>query len=224
MTDAPPASKNSLLRLAQYLAGEFDNKPQSLVDPAWFLHLRVWNRPLPPGVFSEGYGFFIEQINVATGNPPYRQRILHLMTGGEQIRGRYYALNDPQAFSGSALAPERLRHLRREDLVDLPTCALDISLDPASGVFRGRLPADTLCSITIDGKASYISLAFDIGPPCSAVKGSSIPSPIQLTVYDHGVDIATGAITWGPRMGPFQLLKTQEFAIVLGNEYSTKDI
>jgi len=213
MAEALPDSPSSLSRLARYLAGEFDNKPQSLADPTWFLHLRVWNRPLPPHLFSAGYGFFIEQINVATGQPPYRQRVLHLTTEGEQLKGQYYALRDAQAFSGSATQPEQLRQLQRQDLVNLPTCALTITCDPISGLFQGRLPGNTLCSITINGQTSYIHLAFDIGPQPPQPMGSTAPSPMQLTVYDHGVEPATGATTWGPRMGPFQLLKTQAFAI-----------
>jgi hypothetical protein len=213
MAAVPSNSSTALAHLARSLAGEFDNKPQSLADPAWFLHLRVWNRPLPPHLFAEGYGFFIEQINVATGKSPYRQRVLHIFAQGERLKGQYYALRDPQAWAGSALAPEQLRQLQQQDLMDLPTCALNITFDPVSSLFRGRLPDETLCSITINGQTSYIYLAFDIGGPSSPPAESLVPSPVQLTVYDHGVDSATGATTWGPKMGPFQLLKTQDFSI-----------
>jgi hypothetical protein len=207
------SSERLLLQLAEYLAGEFDNRQQSLADPTWFLHLRVWNRPLPTHIFSEGYGFFIEQVNVATGNPPYRQRILHLTHRGKQLIGQYYALEAPAAFAGSAIDPDRLQGLRRTDLIDLPTCTLDISVDPTTGQFRGRLPENTLCCITVDGQPSYISLAFDISRSVQPPElGETTPS-IALTVYDRGVDAATGATTWGPRMGPFQLKKQAAFPL-----------
>jgi hypothetical protein len=211
MASSSPPLDRSLLILAESLAGEFDNKSQSLADPAWFLHLRVWNRPLPSHVFTTGYGFFIEQVNVATGNPPYRQRVLHLMSKGGHLQGQYYALKNPQALAGGALAPERLQPLQRDDLIDLPTCALTITLDSVTGKYQGRLPADTLCSITIDGKTSYISLAFDIGPGYDP-NSSEVNGSVELIVYDRGVDKATGATTWGPRMGPFRLTKTQPFS------------
>jgi len=207
------SSERLLLQLAQHLAGEFDNRQQSLADPAWFLHLRVWNRPLPTHVFSTGCGFFIEQVNVATGNPPYRQRVLHLTHRGEQLLGQYYALKTPAALAGSATAPDRLQGLQRADLIDLPTCALEISVDPTTGQFRGRLPENTLCCITVDGQPSYISLAFDIGPAVQPSTWGGTTPAMVLTVYDRGVDAATGATTWGPRMGPFQLKKQQTYAL-----------
>lgn len=37
----------TLITLAQWLAGEFENRSQALDQPAWFVHLRLWHRPLP---------------------------------------------------------------------------------------------------------------------------------------------------------------------------------
>ena len=213
MIPTPLSTNAQLSRLAEYYAGEFDNRQQSLADPAWFLHLRVWNRPLPAHIFATGYGFFIEQVNVATGQPPYRQRILHFTAQNGILRGQYFGLNDPQAYAGSSRQPERLTQLQSEDLVDLPTCCLNISYNPGTGQFEGRLPANTLCSLTMNGNTSYINLGFDIGPDLPSSAGSAVESSVQLAVYDHGVDSATGKTTWGPRMGPFQLLKTQSFGI-----------
>jgi hypothetical protein len=207
---APAASTpdSQLLQLADYLAGQFDNRQQSLADPVWFLHLRVWNRPLPASVFPEGQGFFIEQVNVATGQPPYRQRVLHLTQGAEGLLGQYYGLQDPLKFCGGATQPRLLEGMSQVDLVDLPCCCLTIEFDPTTAQFKGRLPADTLCTITYDGKTSYISLGFDIAPQATG------PNPaLELVVYDRGVDADTGATTWGPRMGPFRLTKQIAFGV-----------
>lgn len=208
MAPAPATPDAQLLQLARQLAGEFDNRQQSLADPVWFLHLRVWNRPLPPHLFTDGYGLFIEQINVAAGTPPYRQRILHLKASGEQLLGQYYGLQEPLKFRGGATHPEHLQGLSAADLVPLPTCCLTITVDPAMGLFRGRLPDHTLCSFTYEGKTSSISLGFDLGPQPTAAP------QLELTVYDRGVDAATGATTWGPRMGPFRLVKHTDFALI----------
>jgi hypothetical protein len=35
-----------LTALAEYLAGEFDNSSQAIADPAWYVHLRMWQRPV----------------------------------------------------------------------------------------------------------------------------------------------------------------------------------
>ncbi|NJL48923.1 MAG: chorismate mutase [Leptolyngbyaceae cyanobacterium SM2_5_2] len=197
-----------LTRLAEYLAGEFDNKAQALAEPAWYLHLRVWNRPLPRSVFAEGYGFFIEQISVASGAAPYRQRILHLTQRDETLWGQYYGLKDPLAFQGSSTAPERLIDLTPQDLIPLPTCGLSVDFDPGTLKYSARLPAGTLCCITYQGQASYISLGFDLGPQSPTADHS-----IALSVYDRGVDPATGKTTWGPQMGPFCLLKHQTYPL-----------
>lgn len=195
-----------LSSLAATLAGEFDNKAQSMADPTWFLHLRVWNRPLPKTVFADGYGFFIEQISVASGAAPYRQRILHLTAKGDGLWGQYYGLKDPQVWQGSATQPDRLADLTGNDLIDLPTCGLAITWDSASAQYIARLPENSLCRITYQGQDSYISLGFDLAP---AGPGGTP----KLSVYDHGVDPTTGKMTWGPRMGPFQLQRQAVYGV-----------
>ncbi|QQE67307.1 hypothetical protein GFS31_40200 [Leptolyngbya sp. BL0902] len=184
----------TLNHLAAALAGEFDNKAQSLAEPIWYLHLRVWNRPLLPSLFGEGYGFFIEQISVASGAPPYRQRILHLTQRGDSFWGQYYGLTDPLAWRGCSSEPDRLTHLTHADLVELPTCGLRISWDRPQ--YTARMPADSLCAISYQGQTSYIALGFDL---------SVVGDAVELKVYDHGVDPSTGKTTWGPTMGPFHL-------------------
>ncbi|HIK44937.1 MAG TPA: chromophore lyase CpcT/CpeT [Leptolyngbyaceae cyanobacterium M65_K2018_010] len=197
-----------LTQLAEALAGEFDNQAQSLAEPIWYLHLRVWNRPLPRTLFGQGYAFFIEQISVASGNPPYRQRILHLTCEAETLWGQYYGLQDPGHWQGSATQPERLTQLTQQDLISLPTCTLHIDYAPATGQYCARPPADSLCCITYQGQNSYIRLGFDLGP------GSALPDRgVELKVYDRGIDPATGKTTWGPLMGPFHLVRQQAYEI-----------
>ena len=192
----------TLNHLATALAGEFDNKSQSLAEPIWYLHLRVWNRPLSSAVFGDGYGLFIEQISVASGAPPYRQRILHLTQRGDDFWGQYYGLADPLAWRGSSTEPERLTKLTRADLVELPTCGLAITWD--GNQYTARMPADSLCAISYQGQTSYISLGFDL-----AVAGDAV----DLKVYDHGVDPSTGKTTWGPAMGPFHLQRQAVYVL-----------
>jgi hypothetical protein len=47
MVSASLLLSDQLTQLAHYLGGEFDNRQQSLRDPVWYLHLRLWLRPLP---------------------------------------------------------------------------------------------------------------------------------------------------------------------------------
>ena len=197
-----------LNQLATALAGEFDNRQQALADPVWYLHLRLWYRPLPKGLFADGYGFFIEQISVASGQPPYRQRILHLTLKDTQPWGQFYALADPSAYVGSATEPDRLTGLTRGALIDLPTCALEIQFLPTTATFQARLPGDSLCRFTVNGVTTCVRLLLDIGPESLAAN-----SPMVLQMGDRGVDPDTGQATWGPLMGPFRLVKQRAFAL-----------
>ncbi|WOD40875.1 chromophore lyase CpcT/CpeT [Nodosilinea sp. E11] len=197
-----------LERLASYLAGEFDNRSQSLADPVWYLHLRLWHRPLPPSCFGEGYSFFIEQLSVVSGQPPYRQRILHITERSEGLWGQYYGLPDPVAYSGSATQPDRLASLTRDQLIALPQCGVAIEYQPTTETFSARLPGDRLCSFTANGGVSYVRLKFDIGPETLAPG-----SPVVFQMEDRGVDPTTGKTTWGPQMGPFCLVKQQTYEL-----------
>ncbi|HEY9302185.1 MAG TPA: CpcT/CpeT family chromophore lyase, partial [Phormidium sp.] len=68
-----------LIALAQYMAGEFDNREQALADPTWYVHLRLWQRPLPIPLFSEpSIALFAEQANILELDKPYRPRIVQL--------------------------------------------------------------------------------------------------------------------------------------------------
>lgn len=201
-------TKARLDQLAAGLAGEFDNRQQSLAEPVWYLHLRLWHRPLPRDFFGTGYGFFIEQISVASGQAPYRQRILHLTEREDGLWGQYYALPDPAAYSGSATQPDRLATITAGQLISLPTCGLTITYQPDRQTFSARLPADTLCSFTVNSTTSYVRLAFDLGP-----ESLGSDSPMVLQMGDRGVDPETGKATWGPQMGPFQLVKQASFAL-----------
>ncbi|MGB3200929.1 MAG: chromophore lyase CpcT/CpeT [Nodosilinea sp.] len=197
-----------LHQLATALAGEFDNRPQSLADPVWYLHLRLWQRPLPQSLFGSGYGLFIEQISVTSGQPPYRQRILHLTTKDNGLWGQYYALQDPIAYQGGATHPDRLASLNRAALLALPTCGVAIERQPDGQTYRARLPGDSLCTFSANGVTSYVRLAFDIGPESPAPG-----SPLVFQMNDRGIDPETGKTTWGPKLGPFCLVKQSAFPL-----------
>ncbi len=67
-----------LIALAHYLAGEFDNRTQAIADPVWYVHLRLWMRPLPFLLFPNSITLFAEQANALTLDQSYRPRFLQL--------------------------------------------------------------------------------------------------------------------------------------------------
>lgn len=77
-----------LVNLGNYLAGEFDNREQALGEPIWFVHLRLWQRPVD--LFSDdSITLFAEQANIVNLDRPYRQRILRLMPAPDSETGLY---------------------------------------------------------------------------------------------------------------------------------------
>lgn len=190
----------TLITLAQWLAGEFDNQHQSKDQPAWFVHLRLWQRPLPQRI--QGHlAFFAEQANALYLDRPYRQRVILLQEVEPQtFQAQYLALKHPEQFQGAGADFDRLKTLGADDLEQLPGCRLDISQQ--AGWFEAQPSPDTRCYFQYDGKTRQVVLGFK----ASAEKFYS---------YDRGVDPDTGQGLWGALMGPYEFTKCQDFAAEL---------
>lgn len=193
-----------LLALASYLAGEFDNQAQASAEPAWYVHLRVWQRPVP--IFLEdSLTLFVEQASVVNLDKPYRQRIARLRSNPNapnELQVQYYMLKDPGAFRGAGSNPELLRQLTEAEMDLLPGCTLTVSqqlLTPSTYQFSAFLPAASRCCFTYQGEIRQVSLGFEA-------------TPAQLLSYDKGIDPATGKALWGAVLGPFRFAKCQDFA------------
>ena len=209
-----PASP--LSTLATYLAGEFENQAQAAAEPAWYVHLRLWQRLVPNLSNDQTYTLFLEQASVAAGKPPYRQRILQLTEAPAQssgrLRGEYFALADPLRFRGGGEDPALLNDLSSDDLVRLSNSEAVIQyqrLDQRSGQppdyrFQAALPDGQLCSFEYANQRTYVYLGFDIAPQ---------QGTIELLTYDKGVDPSTGKGLWGALIGPFRMIKQKSYAL-----------
>ncbi|GAB4148017.1 MAG: chromophore lyase CpcT/CpeT [Cyanobacteria bacterium J069] len=191
------ADSLDLPRLAQWLAGEFDNRAQSLDQPTWFVHLRLWHRPLPLRI-NGCLALFAEQANALYLQNPYRQRVLVLQTGEKTPTVQYLAFRQPDRFRGAGAQPELLANLVPEDLEDLPGCYLRLR---AQGERVFAEPEDgACCCFQYNGETRQVVLGFEAGPTtfCS---------------YDKGVDPQTGQALWGALMGPYEFTKRVDFAV-----------
>ncbi len=193
-----------LLALASYLAGEFDNQAQASAEPAWYVHLRLWQRPVP--IFLEdSLTLFMEQASVVNLDKPYRQRIARVRSNPDapnQLQVNYYMLKDPGAFRGAGSNPELLRQMTASEIELLPGCTLTVSeqlLTPSTYQFSAFLPASSRCCFTYQGEIRQVSLGFEV-------------TPAQLLSYDKGIDPATGKALWGAVLGPFRFAKCQDFS------------
>lgn len=194
------ASNLILPTVAQWLAGVFENRAQSMAQPAWFVHLRLWHRPLPHRL--QGHlALFAEQANALFLDKPYRQRVLILQElSSERIQVQYLALKHPEQFCGAGANSEQLQSLGWDDLDWLPGCALTLTSQGNSFVAQPE-PGDR-CYFQYDGKTRQVVLGFE-------VTNSTFHS------YDRGVDPETGQSLWGALMGPYDYAKCVDFAAEL---------
>lgn len=184
-----------LLTLANYLAGEFDNREQALAQPAWYVHLHLWQRPV--SLFPEdSFTLFAEQANIVNLDKPYRQRIMRLVEGTNPdapLKVQYYMLKNPSAFIGAGRNPALLNMLTSEQLELLPNCLLNVTpqiLAPNSYKFVALPPPDTCCSFSYGGSIIQVSLGFEA-------------TLDTFMSYDKGIDPITGKATWGAILGPY---------------------
>jgi CpeT/CpcT family protein DUF1001 len=192
-----------LIALGKYLAGEFDNREQALVEPVWYVHLRMWVRPID--LFREdSITLFAEQANVINLDRPYRQRIMRLTSNSDSpsaIQVQYYMPKDPGALSGAGQNPALLKTLVSEQLELLPGCKLKVSqeiLAPNSYRFAATPVSETRCSFTYLGNNIQVSLGFEA-------------TATTFNSYDKGIDPETEKATWGAIMGPYRYTKREQY-------------
>ena len=195
---------SELITLATYMAGEFDNQQQAIAEPVWYVHLRLWQRPVP--LFTEdSLTLFAEQANIVNLDKPYRPRILRLQssdTTPASLEVQYYMLKDIEAIRGAGRNPELLRQLTSDDIEFLPGCNLTVKqqqLAPNSYEFSASSATGTPCGFSYQGNSYQVSLEFEA-------------TAEEFRSYDKGIDPTTGKAIWGALMGPFRFTKRQDFA------------
>ena len=213
-------ANSPLSTLAAYLAGEFENQAQAVAEPAWYVHLKLWQRPIPALSNASTYTLFLEQASVGALKPPYRQRILQLSQKADQLRGQYFALSAPAKFVGAGADPSLLAGFSEADLVSLPNSEAHIQYQPlpmGGYQFQAALPEGQLCSFEYDGQRRYVYLGFDIvlktAPEKKSPEGNASGNTIELLTYDKGIDPDTGRGLWGALMGPFRMVKQKAYPL-----------
>lgn len=192
-----------LIALGEYLAGEFDNREQAIAEPVWYVHLRLWQRPV--NLFLEdSLTLFAEQANIVNLDQPYRQRIMRLRQGNDceaSLNVQFYMPKDPTALKGAGSNPALLDTLTLDQLDLLPGCILTVApekISPNSYKFAASPPPETCCSFTYLGNTVQVSLGFEA-------------TETTFHSYDKGIDSATLKATWGAILGPYRYTKRQQY-------------
>ena len=191
------ADSQPLLQLAEYLAGEFDNQLQARQQPVWFVHLRLWHRPLPFRIQGK-LALFAEQSNALYLDQPYRQRVILLQESEHsQLRAEYLAFKQPDRFQGAGANRDRLSTLTLDDLELLPGCWLTIT--QKNSTFSAQPEPDAKCYFQYQGQTRQVVLGFEVGEG-------------WFRSFDRGVDPETGQALWGALMGAYEFKKSHSFA------------
>ncbi|WP_416675184.1 chromophore lyase CpcT/CpeT [Egbenema bharatensis] len=191
----------TLNQLVSWLAGEFENQAQALDQPAWFVHLRLWHRPLP--FLIDGYpALFAEQANALYLDKPYRQRVVTFRPTDppDRLQAQYYACKQPDRWQGAGANPDRLQSLTLEDLELLPGCRLTVMRQ--DDWFKADPVPDTQCCFQYQGETRQVILGFEV-------------SADTFLSYDRGVDPKTEQALWGAIMGAYRFQKRQNFGVEL---------
>lgn len=188
---------NTLITLAQWLAGEFENRTQALAQPAWFVNLHLWHRPLPQRI-QGNLALFAEQANVLYLQQPYRQRVILLKETEQpqQFQAQYLALKQPTKFRGAGANPSKLKELSLTDLEWLPGCTLTVTQQDET--FTAQLEPGAKCCFQYEGKTHQVILGFEV-------------SVGRFLSYDRGINPETGQALWGALMGPYEFNKCQDW-------------
>jgi|SRR6478672_5777145 len=194
----------ALIALASYLSGEFDNGQQAIADPAWYVHLRLWQRPV--SLFTEdSLTLFAEQANIVNLDYPYRPRLLRLRedeSDSNCLQVQYYLIKNPEVVRGAGRNPALLNTLTTQQIELLPSCTLKVTqqqLAPDQFSFSTVPVSEEPCCFTYQGETYQVFIGFDV-------------TSESLKTYDKGIDPATGKAIWGALLGPFYFQKLNDFS------------
>ncbi len=189
-----------LTTLATYLAGEFSNQQQALEQPAWYVNLRLWIRPVP--IFTtDSITLFAEQANILKLDQPYRPRVLRLRQK-ETIEIEFYMFQDLGTAQGAGQNEDLISKITPEKIIFLPNCTLKVAtttLPNGQYCFATTPATEQPCTVSYQGTTFQVFLGLEA-------------TADELQIYDKGIDPETGKGTWGALMGGYRFTKWQDFS------------
>ena len=187
--------------LAQYLAGEFENKEQAISEPVWYVNLLMWQRPV--SLFGEDcVTLFAEQANILNIEQAYRQRLLRITpSSADTFKVQYYMFKNPTAWQGAGRKKALLDALTAEEIDILPGCVLGVNtatLAQGQYKFIAKPIPESRCTFDYAGNTVEVSLGFEV-------------TQKEFLSYDKGIDPKTRKATWGAILGPYRYTKLQQY-------------
>jgi hypothetical protein len=193
---------SELITLGKYLAGEFENEQQAQGEPVWYVHLRLWLRPVPL-FLEDSIAIFAEQASIVNLEQPYRSRLWRLrQVDAGKLQVQHYMFNDLKSVQGAGRNPDILAKIGLDDLTFLPKCNLMVTVNACGDnqyQFIAQPESDQRCQFTYQGISYQVELGFEV-------------TSNSLKTYDKGIDPTTGKGIWGALLGPYQYEKKRDFS------------
>ena len=182
--------------LAQWMAGDFSNRQQSIAEPQHYAHIRIFFRPLPFEFFN-ALGFYSEQVYDYDLWSPYRQGVHRLVARGEDTYIENYSLKDAMLYAGAAREPEILKTITHDCLERRCNCSMIFHRE--GKMFRGRVEPGNQCLVERNGAMTYLISDVEI-------------TENTWVSLDQGMDINTHEKIWGSAHGMLKFEKVTSFA------------
>ena len=182
--------------LATWMAGDFSNHQQSVLEPQHYAHIRIFFRPLPFEFFN-AIGFYSEQVYDYDLWSPYRQGVHRLVDRGEDTYIENYSLKDAMLYAGAAREPEILKTITPDCLERRCNCSMIFQRE--GNMFRGRVEPGDKCLIERNGTMTYLISDVEI-------------TENTWVSLDKGMDINTHEKIWGSAFGMLRFEKVASFA------------
>lgn len=194
-------NNDSIVNLAEWMAGDFSNYKQAFENPRDYAHIRIFFRPLA-FEFFQGIGFYSEQVYDHDLWNPYRQGVHRLVDRGNQIYIENYALKDSLFFAGAGRDLNILRTITPNHIERRYNCSMVFQKD--GDKFIGNVEPGNRCLIEKNGRQTYLV------------------SEVELTEntwvsLDRGMDVNTHEQVWGSVAGALRFEKVQSYASELPN-------
>lgn len=184
------------IRLATWMAGDFSNHQQSVLEPQHYAHIRIFFRPLPFDFFN-AIGFYSEQVYDYDLWSPYRQGVHRLVDRGDDTYIENYSLKDAMLYAGAAREPEILKTITPDCLERRCNCSMIFQRE--GNMFRGRVEPGDKCLIERNGAMTYLISDVEI-------------TENTWVSLDKGMDIHTHEKVWGSAFGMLRFEKVASFA------------
>jgi CpeT protein len=191
-----PVEPNDLLLLAQWMAGDFSNRKQSMENPQLFAHIHIFFRPLAFKFFN-AIGFYSEQVYDYDLWAPYRQGVHRLVNQGDHIYIENYGLNDPLLYAGAARELSILRTITPDVIQRRLHCSMVFRRE--GDLFRGSVESGNQCLIAKNGCQTYLVSEVEI-------------TENTWNSRDRGMDVNTHQQVWGSEFGALKFEKQISFA------------